>query len=366
MRAAADYQVRQSVFKAYSSLGDLKNRAASHTEAIACFEKLLDLSGELAREGRDPVEEQRAVSLAHTKLGDAMTAAGRNREALDHLRIAVEIDQRMAAAYPNDLLATRKLFITYIMLGRVFRGRTGQPLAGPGEANATHEAAAALADKMAAADPNNNLALMDVMNARSGLGDLLRQQNQMEAAAASYRKAVDAAERLNSDGARVFANIDAALQAHHRLGLALVQMGHVEEALEHFQKAGNYLAASEKLNPGLSRNLRRKAEIDSGRAEAFQRQRSWKEATAAFSSAVSVYESERKRDPKDETMLNQQPGLYAKLAECYAAAGESSAAAQAARTALERYREIEAARPLVEEEQRERSSTLEKLAQWSR
>lgn len=78
---------------------------------------------------------------------------------------------------------------------------------------------------MAAADPNNNLALMDVMNARSGLGDLLRQQNQMEAAVASYRKSVDAAERLNSGGALVFANIDAGIQAHHRLGMALVLIG---------------------------------------------------------------------------------------------------------------------------------------------
>lgn len=41
-------------------------------------------------------------------------------------------------------------------------------------------------------------------------------------------------------------------------------------------------------------------------------------------------------------------------------------AATAARTALDRYGEIEAARPLIEEEKKERTEALQKLAQWSR
>ena len=363
---SAEYQVRQAVFKAYSSLADLKSRAASYNEAIEASKRLLDLAEQLASEGRDSTEERRGVSLAHTKLADSMSRVGRNREALDHLRIAVDIDKKRADADPNDLLATRKLFIDYIMLGRVYRSRTGQLLVSPAEAASTHEAAAALSDKMIAADPNNNLAFGDRMNAYSALGDLQRQQDQLDRAVASFRKAVDAAEHLNRDGGRAFANLDAGIQAHHRLGVALVLTGQVQEALEHFQRAANYLADSEKLNPGLSRNRRRKAEIDSGRAEAFQRQGNWREAIAAFSSAVAVFEDERKRDPKNETLLDEQPPLYSKLAECYAAAGDSTAATEAARTALERYREIEAARPLVEEEKTERSSTLDKLAQWSK
>src|SRR5579884_3948932 len=170
---------------------------------------------------------------------------------------------------------------------------------------------------MAAADPNNNLALMDVVNASTGFGDLLRKQHRTEAALASYKKVADAAERLNSDGAHVFANIDAGIQAHQRMGVTLVDLGRLDEAMEHFQKAGAYLAASEKLNPGLSRNLQRKAEIDAGRAEAYSRQGNWKEAIAAFSSALAIFDSQRKRDPKNETLLNEQPELYAKLADCY-------------------------------------------------
>jgi len=363
---SADYVVRQALLKAYGTLGDLQIRLSLHTDAIAPFEKLLDLSEQLAREHRNPVEEERAVSLAHTKLGDTLARMGRNREAMDHLRIALEIDKRMAAVDANDLSASRKLFITYLILGQVYRNRTGQQFAGPGEANATLEAAAALADKMAAADPNNKTALMDVLTAWSGLGDLLREQNRLDKAVACYRKSVDAVERLNSDGAHSFANLDAGIQAHHRLGIGLARMGQAADALEQFQKASGYLSASEKLNPGLTRNILRKAEIDAGRAEAFKGQGSWKEAIGGYLSALAVYESEHKRDPKDETLLNELPELYADLADCYAAAGDLSSAVQAARTALARYGEIEAARPLVEEEQKEKGSTLERLAQWSK
>ena len=50
------------------------------------------------------------VSLAHTKLGDDLNRVGQNRKALDHLRIAVEIDKRMSDADPNDLLATQAVY----------------------------------------------------------------------------------------------------------------------------------------------------------------------------------------------------------------------------------------------------------------
>lgn len=98
---------------------------------LEAFEKLLELSGQFAGEGRDPLEEQRDVSLAHSKLGDVMNHAGRDREALGHLRMVLEIDKRMAAADQNDPLATRKLFIAYIILGCVYRSPAGQQLAAP-------------------------------------------------------------------------------------------------------------------------------------------------------------------------------------------------------------------------------------------
>src|SRR5262249_10281539 len=117
---------------------------------------------------------------------------------------------------------------------------------------------------------------------------------------------------------------------------------------------------------GLKRNLHRRAELDAGRGEVFKRQGNWKDAISSLSSAVAIYEDVRKRDPKDETLLNEQPALYATLADCYEAAGEASAAIRAARTALQRYQEIEAARALVLDEQTERSRILAKLAHGSR
>jgi tetratricopeptide (TPR) repeat protein len=364
---STDYEVRQSVIRAYSSLVDLKSRAVAYNEATDAAEKLLELSEQLAREGRDPSDEERGLSLAHTKLGDTLNRVGRNREALEHLRIAVEIDKRRAAADPNDLQATRKLFITYHMIGRVFRSVTGEKLGSPEEARTMLEAAANLADKMAKADPNNNLALMDVLNAHSGLGDFLRRQNNLDEAIVSYRKAVETADRLNSEGGgRTFSNLDGGMQAHHRLGIALSMSGRTDEALDQFQKASNYWETSEKLTPGANRNLERKAEIEGGRAETFQRQGNWNEAIAAFTRALAGYEEVRRSEPTNESVLLDLPEWYSKLADCYAAAGQPASAAQAARTALDRYQEIEATRPLVEDELTVRSSILAKLANWSK
>lgn len=81
----------------------------------------------------------------------------------------------------------------------------------------------------------------------------------------------------------------------------------MDEAIDHFQKAGKYWEASEKLNPGLSRNRRRKAEVDAGIAEAHQIQGNYKPAIAAFSSALATFQEERKREPKDASLLNEQP-----------------------------------------------------------
>ena len=333
-----------------------------HTSAIAPFEKLLDLSEQLARERHDPVGEERAVSLAHTKLGDALTRMGRNREAVDHLRVAVEIDKRMAAADANDLSASRKLFITYLILGHVYRSRTGQQFAGPGEASATLEAAAALADKMAAADPNNKTALMDVLTAWSSLGDLLREQNQLDRAVACYRKTVDAAERLNSDGAHAFANLDAGIQAHHRLGIGLVRMGQASRGARAVPKGRGLSGGLGKTQPGPHpQHSSAKPKLIRGGGK-HSRARGAGKRRSALTQAHLRFTKASTKGPQGRNPSERAAGIVRRLGGLLRGDRECERAAEADRAALERYREIEAARPLVEEEQKQRSATIEKLA----
>ena len=157
---AASYDVRDALGRAYSTLGDFKIKMGVHSEAVEPYMKLLALETQLARDRKDPRAADSGISLAHTKLGDVLGRLDRPREALDHLRVALAIDGRLSAAEPNNMTLTRKLFMTYNMLGRLVRSRGGQHLL-PQRGQGLLHAAAGLGDKMVAADPDNRLALTD-------------------------------------------------------------------------------------------------------------------------------------------------------------------------------------------------------------
>ena len=185
------------------------------------------------------------MSVAHTKLGDVYGRMERGREALQHLRLALEIDKRLCEAEPNNVPLTRKLYITYTMLGRVLRGRLGQQLGAPGEARGYLEQASALADKMAAADGENPSSLADVAAAGSSLGEWLRVDKQPIPALVPFTKGVAAAERLNSLFGHATGNEDLLVHVHSRLAVGLTDAGRYDEALRHLEISEEYLASGE-------------------------------------------------------------------------------------------------------------------------
>ena len=363
--AAGSYQVRDALSKTYGAFGDLKTRMGVHEEAVEPFLKLLDLSTQLARERKNEDSAQADISLAHTKLGDVLNLVDRPKEALDHLRVALEIDRRLAATHPDNIPLTRKLYMTYNMLGRVLRSKNGQRLAEPDEAKTYFEGAVDLADKMSAADPDNRLALTDIAVARSSLGEWLLREKNPQAAVAAHRKAVAAAERLSRVSTQTSGNQDILVHTYVRLAAALTGIVQYDEALQSLGKADEYLSQAEKLNPG-SRNAKRRGEIVQGEAEVHVARKLWGQAIPAYARLISIFENQRKRDPKTEVFLTAQPEQYARLAECYEAAGQRDSAIQALRTALDRFQEIESNRGLAKDEEEDRMSDIVRLSQWER
>jgi tetratricopeptide (TPR) repeat protein len=278
-----------------------------HEEAVEPFTKLLDLSTQLARERKDEDSAQADISLAHTKLGDVLNLVDRPREALDHLRVALEIDRRLAKTHPDNIPLTRKLYMTYNMLGRVLRSKNGQRLAEPGEAKTYFEGAVDLADKMSAADPDNRLALTDIAVARSSLGEWLLREKNPQAAVAAHRKAVAAAERLNRVSTQTSGNQDILVHTYVRLAAALTGIAQYDEALQSLGKADEYLSQAEKLNPGLSRNAKRKGEITQGEAEVHVAQKRWGQSIPAFARLISIFENQRKR-PENRSLPHGAAG----------------------------------------------------------
>ena len=112
---------------------------------------------------------------------------------------------------------------------------------------------------------------------------------------------------------------------------ALYNEGQYDEALQCLRKADKYLSQAEKLNPGLSRNAKRKGEILQEEAEVYVARKKWEQAIPAFAGLISVFENQRKRDPKNDIFLASQPGQYARLADCYEGAGQRDSAIRAIR-----------------------------------
>jgi tetratricopeptide (TPR) repeat protein len=258
----------------------------------------------------------------------------------------------------------RKLYITYTMMGRVLRSRLGEKLGAPGEVTGYLENASRLADKMAAADPDNRSALSDVAAAGASLGERLRSEKQLPEAIAAFTKGVVAAERLNTLSGQVSGNEDMLVHVHERLAQGLIDAARYEDAFGHLAKAEEYLGLAEKRNSGLNRNALGLCEIVDAKADAYVAQQRWQEAAAAYRRQITIFDSEEKRDPKNEVYLNERPRLYAGLAKSYASMSQWPQAVDAIQGALERFREIEMKRPLAEGEQADRVTANAHLLEW--
>jgi eukaryotic-like serine/threonine-protein kinase len=363
--AADSLEVQSALSQAYGALGDLRLAQSRRNDAIEPYTKQLDLAVKLAPRRTDPVDAEARISLAHTKLGDVLGVLKRVPESLEHLHLALEIDKRLADSNPTNTLLGRKVYITYFLLGRTLSSAMGREYARPGELQACLEQSSILADKMAAADPDNLGALADVISSASSLGDWLRVEKRPAEALAPLNKAVAAAEHIKTLTGQDSGNQDSLILSHRRLATALTDAGKYDEAFDHYTKAENYLAYSESRNPGLLRNASRLAGILEGKAEWFAAQLRWNEAAAAFEKLIAMYEPLVARDPKNDNYLSDRPHFYVRLADSYAAVSRWDAAVTAMQTALQRFHEIETNRPLIKAEEAERGDAGVKLAKWS-
>jgi pentatricopeptide repeat protein len=244
------------------------------------------------------------------------------------------------------------------------RSRSGAHLLTNAEARAYLEAAAGLGDKMVTADSSNRLALTDMAIAASSLGEWLLQEKEIPAAIAAQRKAAAAVERVNKLSTQTTGNEDLTVHMYSRLADALAAAGQYDESLANLRKAGESLARAEKLNPGISRNFTRRSELLHGESTVYIKQNRWEQAIPALSGMISIFESQRKRDPKNEIFLSSQPDVYTQLADCYANLGRWDEAVRAMRSALDRLGELQALRPLAKDEEQQKMDAAQKLSHW--
>jgi tetratricopeptide (TPR) repeat protein/tRNA A-37 threonylcarbamoyl transferase component Bud32 len=361
---AGTYEVREAVAYAWSAYGDVKMRVGNFIECIPPYSKVLDIWTALAREKRDPASERAGISLAHTKIADTWSRMGRSQDALDHISIAVKIDKQLSADDPNNVTRLRKLYIDYLVMGLMFRSAGPAKLDGQYDALSAAQSAVEIADRLAAADPDNSSRLVDIVNAQTMLGDLLRKQGDVNGALVHDRRALDAAERRVAATGGGLDNEESLVQTRERLGSALAEAGQFNDATENFAKATASLASLEKENPGLPRLQERRGELMEAKAEAYARAKDWQPAIEAFNEAIAVVEGRRKQSPEDILLRKELAEYSSKLADGYAALGQWSNAARGMQSSLDALKEIESRRPLLPEEEKMRRDGLTAIETW--
>jgi len=361
---ATDPTVREALAQAYVAQGDLWNRTGDHNKSIDPYSRHLAIRKQMAQQHPRQPSMLSDISLAHTKLGDAYARMGRAQEALPHFRIVLPIDKGLSASDPNSIPRLRKLYIDYYLLGFVVRTNPELDYSEFGGARKIMETAAAIADQIAATDPDNRAVYMDVMGSHSSLGDWLRDRAQYQEALAHYHQALDAAGKNAANGPPSLGSDDAMVQAHQRMASGLREVGKLDEALEHLRIAEEHLARAEAKSPGLKRLAKRRAEIVSARARVYQAQSDWKRAIEGFESSIALLQEIGRKDPGAEDTAVTTAPLYGMLANCYAAAGQWAEAIRSAQDAVTRLRTISTRRPLLASEETQRKDYVAKVESW--
>ncbi|HXB70670.1 MAG TPA: protein kinase [Candidatus Acidoferrales bacterium] len=323
-RAAGDYDVRSALARAWTAYGDLASRIGDHEKAIGPYEKVLAIWTGLARDARNPASERAGIALADTKLGEMYARMDRSKEALAHLRPALEADKAMVALQPNSMARVRKLFFDYIFMDWAFRAPGGELLGSAEETRGAVENAAQLADQMAAADANNTMVFLDVSVAQNNYGMWQRRNRNFAEALVHFQKSEEAVGRFTTGRPHTAEFDDAVVNTQLHMGSAWTDVGRPEEGLKYFAAASELVAAMEKQTPGTSRMAMHRAEIEEDRGLAYLKQQDWSKAIAAFVTAISATEGLVKADPSNKTVRNQLPHYRRELADAYVGAKQTS------------------------------------------
>ena len=362
--ASQDYDVRAALSRAYYDLGDLNYRLGLVSESIEPYSKGVEIWTELAKVGRDPSLEQYGLSVGHSKLGDSYTHMERGAEAIAHIRKALEIDLPLSNADPNNRKRLRKVYLDYLLFSNISASDSGKPLVKAGEARAAIQAAADIADRMSAADPNDTRALTDIRMAQEFLGDALRREGEPEAALQHYRRALDVATKQAAAGTFTVTAKENLVMAHHRMARGLIDAGRPGEALEHLGEADADLAAAQKESPSAIRWTSWRSDLDRARGLAYTRQKNWTQAIAAYRSAIADSQETIRQDPDNDDYWNDLRLASFEMADCFAALEQWDQATQAMQGALDSFQKISSRRALRADEEESRRTGLAKLAAW--
>jgi serine/threonine protein kinase/tetratricopeptide (TPR) repeat protein len=100
--------------------GDARKDIAKYDEAIAYYQKALDLLAPLLQTDANNVQYLKLAGTCYSKLGNALSWAGRQKEGEEQTQKAIRIYDSLAASHPNNVSVSNGLWQTYWMAASTY------------------------------------------------------------------------------------------------------------------------------------------------------------------------------------------------------------------------------------------------------
>lgn len=151
--------------QAYTASGRYHHTYTSGQRAAEEFARAVAILRPLSLDPAAPPNTAQALASALVSYGRAQARTGRYAEAVATLSESVRLNEKILASRPKDMKAARTVYWGRIFLGDAMGGPTRFSLGRLDEAVRQYEAARRIAEGFVAADPNNEMAKLDLARA---------------------------------------------------------------------------------------------------------------------------------------------------------------------------------------------------------
>ena len=226
-----DPSVRNEVARSQAAMGLMFVRRGDATSALDRYRQALALFEATATAASEDPALLLELVVVHDRMGDALGQLGQSEQQVSSQRAALATAERVVAIDPTNPRARRNVVI--------LRNKAGATPPFPGDGIDARVSAEELAafETLAAADPQNQPAQLDLVVGHLGRGNELTARGELAAALQSYRAALAIAERQaasDPDNALLFSDV---LFCRNKVGDALQRAGDAVAAVGEHEAA---------------------------------------------------------------------------------------------------------------------------------
>ena len=250
---------------------------------------------------------ERSVALVH--VGDVRLAQGQSATALARYCEGLALAEVLAALEPNNIPLQRDLEVKHDRVGEAL-GIRGDSVG----ALAEYRADMAIAERLAARDPNNAAAQRDLSVSHEKLGDILDAQGKVSEAIVEYRASLHITEALAAHDASATIQRDLSV-GHERLGEVLGHHGELTAALAEHRAALAIRARRVAAAPKDMVAARDLAGSHDQTGAVLQELQDLPGALAEYRAAVAIHEHLVANDPSNEVLQSELAMMHGHVAK---------------------------------------------------